>query len=162
MCVVSNLFDNLCANTGTQAHTQTAKHQLVRSHPADRTGYRLLFIYGEEVKLDHKVSLNVQKKPLREVLNLLFANKPISYKITGKHILLQKRPQTRKPEVHCQWIRDRRSVCRNADWCKYSLRVVIIRELPPILTVSTASLLPEGEASTEFLPIWDIPASNMC
>ena len=44
------------------------------------------------MKLDHKVSLNVQKKPLREVLNLLFANKPISYKITGKHILLQKTP----------------------------------------------------------------------
>ena len=43
VCGFPNLFDNLCANTGTQAHTQTAKHQLVRSHPADRTGYRLLF-----------------------------------------------------------------------------------------------------------------------
>lgn len=43
MCGFPNLFDNLCANTGTQAHTQTAKHQLVRSHPADRTGHRLLF-----------------------------------------------------------------------------------------------------------------------
>lgn len=94
MCVVSLTFSTIyAANTGTQAHTQTAKHQLVRSHPRQIeqvTGFS--FIYGEEVKLDHKVSLNVQKKPLREVLNLLFANKPISYKITGKHILLQKTP----------------------------------------------------------------------
>ena len=44
MCVVSLTSSTIYrANTGTQAHTQTAKHQLVRSHPADRTGHRLLF-----------------------------------------------------------------------------------------------------------------------
>ena len=122
MCVVSLTFSTIYAQTPepklTLKLTNNQLSEVIRQIEQD-TGFS--FIYGEEVKLDHKVSLNVQKKPLREVLNLLFANKPISYKITGKHILLQKNaPQTRKPEVHCQWIRDRRSVCRNADWCKYS------------------------------------------
>lgn len=49
------------------------------------------FIYGEEIKTAHAISLNVQGKTVTEVLDLAFANQPISYKITGNHILLQKK-----------------------------------------------------------------------
>ena len=93
MCVVSLTFSTIYAQTPEPKLTlklqNTSLSEVIRQIEQD-TGFS--FIYGEEVKLDHKVSLNVQKKPLREVLNLLFANKPISYKITGKHILLQKTP----------------------------------------------------------------------
>ena len=86
MCVVSLTFSTIYAQTPEPKLTlklqNTSLSEVIRQIEQD-TGFS--FIYGEEVKLDHKVSLNVQKKPLREVLNLLFANKPISYKITGKH-----------------------------------------------------------------------------
>ncbi len=49
------------------------------------------FIYGEEVKTTHPITLDVKSKTLAEVLDLAFAHEPISYKITGKHILLQKK-----------------------------------------------------------------------
>ena len=93
MCVVSLTFSTIYAQTPEPKLTlklqNTSLSEVIRQIEQD-TGFS--FIYGEEVKLDHKVSLNVQKKPLREVLNLLFANKPISYKITGKHILLKRPP----------------------------------------------------------------------
>lgn len=93
MCVVSIFFSTINAQTPEPRITlklqNTSLSEIIR-HIEQATGFS--FIYGEEVKLDHKVSLNVQKKPLGEVLNQLFANEPISYKITGKHILLQKIP----------------------------------------------------------------------
>lgn len=49
------------------------------------------FVYGEEVKIDRGISLTAKNLPLGEVLNRAFAHKPVSYKITGKHILLQKK-----------------------------------------------------------------------
>jgi Outer membrane receptor proteins, mostly Fe transport len=53
------------------------------------TGYS--FIYGEEVKLNQKISFEVKSIPLQEVLNRAFSKEPIGYKITGKHILLFKK-----------------------------------------------------------------------
>ena len=77
MCVVSLTFSTIYAQTPEPKLTlklqNTSLSEVIRQIEQD-TGFS--FIYGEEVKLDHKVSLNVQKKPLREVLNLLFANKP--------------------------------------------------------------------------------------
>jgi len=57
------------------------------------------FIYGEEVKLKHPLTINVQNKTLEEVLNLAFTNEAIAYKIVGKHIILQakrEKPVSRK------------------------------------------------------------------
>lgn len=57
------------------------------------------FIYGEEVNVTHPINCNVKNRPLTEVLDLIFASQPISYQITGKHILLQKKqpkPTNRK------------------------------------------------------------------
>lgn len=52
------------------------------------------FVYGEEIKIDRGISLTVKDQPLGEVLNRAFANQPVGYKITGKHILLQKKQPT--------------------------------------------------------------------
>lgn len=51
------------------------------------------FIYGEEVKTNRRITLDVKQKTLREILNLAFINEPVSYQINGKHILLQKKKQ---------------------------------------------------------------------
>lgn len=49
------------------------------------------FIYGEEVKLSHRITIEANRKNLREILNLAFADQPISYQVSGRHILLQKK-----------------------------------------------------------------------
>ena len=51
------------------------------------------FIYGEEVKINHRITLDVKQKTIPEILNLAFANEPVKYQITGRHILLQKKKQ---------------------------------------------------------------------
>ena len=51
------------------------------------------FIYGEEVKMNHRLTLDVKQKTIPEILNLAFANEPVKYQITGRHILLQKKKQ---------------------------------------------------------------------
>ena len=35
------------------------------------------FIYGEEVKINRRITLNVEQKTLKEILNLAFANEPV-------------------------------------------------------------------------------------
>ncbi|WP_071147205.1 TonB-dependent receptor [Bacteroides ihuae] len=47
------------------------------------------FIYSEEVKLKHLITIKVENKTLPEILDLVFANESVSYKIAGKHIILQ-------------------------------------------------------------------------
>ena len=49
------------------------------------------FIYGEEVKLNRRITIQADRKNLREILDLAFADQPISYQITGRHILLHKK-----------------------------------------------------------------------
>lgn len=51
------------------------------------------FIYGEEVKINHCITLDVKQKTIPEILDLAFANEPVKYQITGRHILLQKKKQ---------------------------------------------------------------------
>ena len=51
------------------------------------------FIYGEEVKINHRLTLDVKQTTIPEILNLAFANEPVKYQITGRHILLQKKKQ---------------------------------------------------------------------
>ena len=57
------------------------------------TGYS--FIYGEEIIIKHKINLQVKDKPLREILDLVFKNEQISYQFTGRHILLQKKKESK-------------------------------------------------------------------
>lgn len=51
------------------------------------------FIYGEEVKINHRITLDAKQKTIPEILDLVFADEPVKYQITGRHILLQKKRQ---------------------------------------------------------------------
>ncbi len=55
------------------------------------------FIYGEEVKLTHRITLDMKQKNISEILQRAFENDPITFEISGKHILLHKRPVPQKP-----------------------------------------------------------------
>nr|WP_239063770.1 TonB-dependent receptor [Bacteroides sp. 51] len=55
------------------------------------------FIYNEDVTIGDNITLNLNNKTLEEVLDEAFAYQPISYKISGKHILLQKAKPKPKP-----------------------------------------------------------------
>lgn len=57
------------------------------------------FIYGEEVEIKHRITLEVKLKTIREILDLAFADEAIGYQVAGRHILLQKKkpkPVSRK------------------------------------------------------------------
>ena len=62
---------------------------------ANATGFS--FIYGEEVKLTHRITLEMKQKNISEILQRAFENEPITFEISGKHILLHKRPVPQKP-----------------------------------------------------------------
>ncbi len=51
------------------------------------------FVYSEEVKLHQLITLNVVEQPVHKVLDSAFANQPVTYQITGKHILLKKKQE---------------------------------------------------------------------
>ncbi|WP_297642738.1 TonB-dependent receptor [uncultured Bacteroides sp.] len=55
------------------------------------------FVYGEEVRLTHRLTLEAKQKTIAEMLELAFAGKPVRFEISGKHILLYKRPLPSKP-----------------------------------------------------------------
>lgn len=55
------------------------------------------FVYGEEVKLSHRINMKVEKQTISEILQCAFENEPIKFEISGKHILLYKRPLPQKP-----------------------------------------------------------------
>lgn len=61
----------------------------------DSTGFS--FIYGEKIKLKHPITLDVSQQTVGEILHKAFENETISFEITGKHILLQEKPEYQKP-----------------------------------------------------------------
>jgi len=56
-----------------------------------------LFFYDEkEINLKEKITINVKNKGVTEVLDILFSNKPISYEVKNRHIVLYKRKGSAK------------------------------------------------------------------
>lgn len=64
-------------------------------HLENATGYS--FIYGEEVKLTRRVTLDAKQMTISEILHQAFEKEPVSFEISGKHILLQNRRIPQKP-----------------------------------------------------------------
>lgn len=58
------------------------------------TGYS--FIYGEEVRLNTLITLAARNLTINEILQKAFENQPVGFEISGKHILLHKRPMPKK------------------------------------------------------------------
>lgn len=48
------------------------------------------FIYSENIKIEKRINIDVQSKTIDEILQTVFQNEPVTYKISGKHILLQR------------------------------------------------------------------------
>lgn len=72
---------------------QATLKEFVR-HVEQSTDYS--FIYSENVELNGKITIDVTGKTLEEVLERVFEYQPVSYRISGKHILLQKaKPKSR-------------------------------------------------------------------
>lgn len=63
----------------------------------DSTGYS--FIYGEKIRLKHPVTIEAHQQTVSEILNKAFENEAIGFEISGKHILLQERPELQKPNT---------------------------------------------------------------
>lgn len=123
------------------------------------TGYS--FIYGEEIIIKHKINLQVKDKPLREILDLVFKNEQISYQFTGRHILLQKKKES-KTVGRKFTISGYVTVGTSSETLigPISLRVIRIKEQPPILTVFTASLCPKEKPNC-VSPIWVMPQKRI-
>ena len=58
-----------------------------------------LFLYGEEVRLAHPVSLVLQDRSMDDILRLAFRDQPVRYRISGNHILLYTKEVPAKRKV---------------------------------------------------------------
>lgn len=58
-----------------------------------------LFVYDGEVNLDKKISINVQNKPVVDILNILFKDMDIVYAMEGSNILLMKKKSTSENSI---------------------------------------------------------------
>lgn len=54
------------------------------------------FIYGEKVKLKTPITIDARRLTVSQILDKAFKDEAITFEISGKHILLQKRPELRK------------------------------------------------------------------
>ena len=52
---------------------------------------KYLFVYNEECDLQTKVTITVVKQPLRSVLDQIFRNTPITYRLEGSNIILSQK-----------------------------------------------------------------------
>lgn len=63
------------------------------------------FVYNvDDFNVDEKVSFSMKNKPLNVVLDLLFADRTISYKVAGKHIALYKSMLMQQTKKHISGI----------------------------------------------------------
>lgn len=56
----------------------------------------LSFVYGEDVRISRRISLQARSLPLREVLRQAFGKEPVRFSIEGRHILLSAAPLAQK------------------------------------------------------------------
>ena len=72
-----------------QATLETFVSQLEKA-----TGFS--FIYGEKIQLKQPVTLDLRQQTVGEILQKAFEHEPVTFKISGTHILLHERPESRK------------------------------------------------------------------
>ena len=54
------------------------------------------FIYGEDVKILRPITLEAKQQTISEILQRVFGDEPVKFEISGKHIVLHKRPVPQK------------------------------------------------------------------
>ncbi len=60
------------------------------------TGYQ--FVYSEEVRLSHCITLTARRIPIDQLLELAFRDQPVAFEVKGRHIVLRKRETPVKQE----------------------------------------------------------------
>ena len=97
MCVVLLSLPLNAQNKGTKLNLniRNATLESFVKQMENSTGFS--FIYGEEVKLTRRITLEAKQQTVSEILQRAFQNEPIRFEISGKHILLYKRPMPQKP-----------------------------------------------------------------
>lgn len=87
------IFCTLCQarNVTVQAVDQPAA--MVFRSIVEQTGMN--FVYSSDILKDLRVTVNVDKKPLKQVLNTIFHGTDIEYTIKGKNIVLKKRKKAK-------------------------------------------------------------------
>ena len=92
MCVV-------LLSTATQAQNKDVKLTLTIRNATlesfvkqleNATGFS--FVYGEEIKVYRRITVEAKELTIAEILERAFAHEPVAFEISGKHILLRKRP----------------------------------------------------------------------
>jgi len=88
-------FMQVHASTSAQNITINQRNASIEKILAEvklQTGY--LFVYNQEwMKLAQKVDINVKNVPLKSVLDISFANQPLTYSIVNKTIIVQLKKQ---------------------------------------------------------------------
>lgn len=54
------------------------------------------FIYGEDAKILRPITLEAKQQTISEILQRVFGDEPVKFEISGKHIVLHKRPVPQK------------------------------------------------------------------
>ena len=92
---LSLFFALLCALFSLDVHAQSDKVTIKRYHVAVKTVLNdiesqthYLFIYGQEVNVSRKVTVNVKNQPVSKVLHQLFGGQHVKYSTKGDHIVL--------------------------------------------------------------------------
>lgn len=96
---LSLFFALLCALFSLDVHAQSDKVTIKRYNVAVKTVLNdiesqthYLFIYGQEVNVSRKVTVNVKNQPVSKVLHLLFGGQHVKYSTKGDHIVLSDEP----------------------------------------------------------------------
>lgn len=93
-CLLTYAINNMAQNPDSQL-TFTLRNASLKEFVKlieNSTGYS--FVYGEEVKIRKKISLNVQKDSLYNVLDKVFSHENITYQFSGRYILLKKKKES--------------------------------------------------------------------
>ena len=61
------------------------------------TGYS--FVYGQDVRLAKRISMEVKDETLGELLQRAFFDQPVNFSFSGKHVLLTPRELPRKRDL---------------------------------------------------------------
>ena len=92
---LSLFFALLCTLFSLDVHAQSDKVTISRRHVTVKTVLNdiesqthYLFIYGQEVNVSRKVTVNVKNQPVSKVLHQLFSGQSVKYSTKGDHIVL--------------------------------------------------------------------------
>lgn len=76
-------------NVKVTINKQNVRLEVVMNEIESQSNY--LFIYGKEINTNLPVTIKVKQQPLSQVLNSIFKDKNISYRLEGNHIILSRK-----------------------------------------------------------------------